>query len=77
MLQQVAFMAHHSVPKNYMIKRNMAYEDRKIWANTAGPQTKGIGNKKTILHNFKTYTNITTLRRGTNSPEKLYWQQSN
>ena len=48
----------------------MAYADGKICANIAGPQTIGIGNKKTTLHNFKMYTNVTTLRRGTNSPEK-------
>lgn len=51
------------------MKGNMAYEDRKIRANTMGTQTVGIEDKKTLLHNFKMYTNVTTLKRDTNSPE--------
>lgn len=61
---------------NYMMKGNMAYEDRKIRANKMGTQTTGIEDKKALWHNFKMYTNVTALKRGTNSPEKLYWQQS-
>jgi hypothetical protein len=39
--------------QNYMIKGNMAYEDRKIRVNTMGTKTIGIEDKETILHNFK------------------------
>jgi hypothetical protein len=62
--------------QNYMMKGNVAHEERKIRANTMGTWTIGIEDKKILLHNFKMYINVTTVKRGTNSPEKLYWQQS-
>jgi hypothetical protein len=58
--------------QNYMMKGNMAYEDRKIRAYTMGIETAGIEGKKTLLPNFKMNTNVTTLERGTKRPEKLY-----
>lgn len=39
----------------------MAYEDRKVWANTTGKQTLGTEGKKAPLHNFRMYTNVTAL----------------
>ena len=39
----------------------MAYEYRKVWANTMGKQTLGTEEKKALLHNFKMYTNVTAL----------------
>jgi hypothetical protein len=50
-----------SCTQNYMIKGNMAYEYRKVWANTMGKQTLGTEEKKALLHNFKMYTNVTAL----------------
>ena len=58
------------------MKGNMACEDTKIRANTTGTQTIGTEDKMTLFSNFKMYTNVTTVKRGTNSPEKFYWQQS-
>jgi hypothetical protein len=59
-----------------MKKGNMAYGERKIRANTMSTQTIGTEHKKTLLHNFKMYTNVTTLKRGTMVQKTPHRQQS-
>jgi hypothetical protein len=66
--------------QNYLMKGNVAYEDRTIQANTTGKQSIGTEDTRILAHYFKmctVKTNVMALKESMNITEKNYWQQSN